>query len=63
MDYSYTLTTSASNIRNIQNPSEGKIRIFNPTDQELSLVANTRFITNDGLFFQTPEAFVLPAAQ
>lgn len=52
---------SASNIRHIQNPSEGTLIVYNPTDEDLSLVANTRFITDDGIFFKATNAFRLPA--
>jgi len=61
IDHRYELTMSASNIRHIQNPSKWTITIQNTTEDELSLVPNTRFITDDGLFFRATQTFVIPA--
>ncbi len=61
IDHRYELTMSASNIRHIQNPSKGTITITNTTEDELSLVPNTRFITEDWLFFRAPQAFTIPS--
>jgi len=61
IDHKYELTISANNIRHIQNPSAWKITIYNPTDEELSLVQNTRFVTQDWLLFKATNAFTIPA--
>jgi hypothetical protein len=61
LDHNYELTISANNIRHIQNPSKWTITIHNTTEDELSLIANTRFITEDGLFFKALRAFTIPA--
>lgn len=61
LDHNYELTISANNIRHIQNPSQWVITIYNTTEDELSLVANTRFITEDWLFFKAKNAFTIPA--
>ena len=52
---------SANNIRHIQNPSAGTVTVYNPTNDDLSLIANTKFITNDGLLFKAATTFTIPS--
>jgi hypothetical protein len=54
---------SASNLEYIQNPSRGRVRIYNTSDQEYNLVANTRFVTDDGRMFQATRPFTIPAKE
>jgi len=61
LDHDYELTISANNIKHIQNPSKWVVTIYNTTEDELNLVANTRFITEDWLFFKAINAFTIPA--
>lgn len=61
IDYKYELSISANNIRHIQHPSAGTVTIYNPTSDDLSLIANTRFVTNDGVFFKAANAFTIPS--
>jgi hypothetical protein len=61
IDHYYELSISANNIRHIQNPSAWTITIYNPTDEELKLIANTRFITDEWLFFKAIDWFTIPA--
>lgn len=61
LDHNYELTISANNIRHIQNPSKWTITIYNTTEDELNLVANTRFITEDWLFFKATNGFTIPS--
>lgn len=61
LDYKYEMSISASNIKYIQNPSHGQIKIFNPTNEEYKLVKNTRFVTEDGGLFRSSSYFTIPA--
>lgn len=62
IDYSYDLSINTSNIKYLQNPSVWEVKIFNKTNEELKLVPNTRFITEDGKLFQTTTWINIPAA-
>ncbi len=59
IDYKYTMSISVKNIKHIQNPSQGKIKIINPTDKEYPLLKWTRFVTSDWLVFKTKYRFIL----
>lgn len=61
LEYKYELAISAANIKYIQNPSEGEIRIYNPSEETYELVKNTRFITEDGRLFVAKNYFTVPA--
>jgi hypothetical protein len=63
IDYEYEMIISASNLEYIQNPSRGRVRIYNTSDQEYNLVANTRFVTDDGRMFQATRPFTIPAKE
>jgi hypothetical protein len=52
---------NTTNIKYLQNPSIGEIKIFNKTEKEFALVPNTRFITDDGRLFQTTNWIEIPA--
>jgi len=56
------MSISAANIKYIQNPSHGEIKIYNPTNEEFKLVKNTRFVTEDGGLFRASNYFTIPAA-
>lgn len=62
LEYKYEMSISAANIKYIQNPSHGEIKIFNPTTEEFKLVKNTRFVTEDGGLFRASNYFTIPAA-
>lgn len=57
IDYKYTLSISVKNIKHIQNPSQGTVKIMNPTDKEYNLLKWTRFVTNDWLVFKSKSRF------
>ena len=59
LDYQYDLSISTSNLKHIVNPSEWYIKIFNTTDQTYSLIASTRFITQEGVIFRATENFTI----
>lgn len=62
LEYKYEMSISAANIKYIQNPSHGEIRLYNPTSEEFKLVKNTRFVTEDGWLFRASNYFTVPAA-
>ena len=59
IDYRYDLVISTANIKHITNPSQWQIKIYNTKEQSYSLVANTRFVTTDGLIFRALNAFTI----
>ena len=59
IDYKYDLVISTANIKHITNPSRGQIKIYNTREQSYSLVANTRFVTTEGLVFRASHAFTI----
>jgi len=61
IDYKYDMTISTSHLQHIHNPSQGKVKFYNTTNKEYSIVPNTRLETNDGRMFQTKDRFTLPA--
>ncbi|HOG15624.1 MAG TPA: hypothetical protein PK674_03485 [Candidatus Absconditabacterales bacterium] len=61
LDYRYNMSMNASNVKFLQNPSVGEIKIFNKTEKQYALVPNTRFITEDGRLFQTTNRIEIPA--
>ena len=62
LDYQYDLSINTANIKYLQNPSLWEVKIFNKTNEELKLVPNTRFITEDGKLFQTTSRITIPSA-
>lgn len=61
IEYRYSLAISTENIHHIINPSAWTVKIYNKTPNELNLLANTRFVTKDGLTFLTKEPITIPA--
>lgn len=61
LDYKYNLRTNVSNIKYIQHPSEGTVKLFNTTAKELSFLSATKFSTEDGRMFISKKAFSIPA--
>lgn len=55
------MAISTENIKHIINPSAGFVKIYNKTSNELNLVANTRFVTKEGLTFLTRSPITIPA--
>lgn len=62
LNYSYDLSINTDNIKYLQNPSIWEIKIFNKTNENLKLVPNTRFTTEDWKLFQTTTWIDIPAA-
>ena len=60
--YTYTLKTNVQNMSFLQTPSRGKVRLINTTYSALSLKANTKLVTSDGLYFVMPSSTTVPAA-
>lgn len=61
LDYAYQLAISTENIQHIINPSAGFVKIYNKTSNNLNLLANTRFVTSDGLTFLSKSPITIPA--
>jgi hypothetical protein len=61
IDYKYDMTTSVANIKYDQSPSQGTVVLFNKTDNDLSFLSNTKFITDDGRLFASVKEFEIPA--
>lgn len=61
LDYKYDMSMSVSNIKYLQNPSEGKVMIVNKTNSPYSLVPNTRLVTNEWLVFKTADIIKVAA--
>ena len=51
--YKYELSIGTTNLQYIQNPSRGLVSIYNKTDQAITLLPKTRFVTSDKLVFVT----------
>ncbi len=47
LSYKYDLSINLSNIRHLQQPSQGKIKIINKIPQKYNFMAHTKFITKD----------------
>ncbi|PJA48109.1 MAG: hypothetical protein CO170_03700 [candidate division SR1 bacterium CG_4_9_14_3_um_filter_40_9] len=63
IDYKYDMSLSVANVKHLQNPSQGKIRITNKTEKEYSFIKGTRLETTDGIAFRSNNRFKVPAAQ
>jgi len=63
IDYKYDMSLSVANVKHLQNPSQGMIRIINKTEKEYSFIKNTRLETSDGIAFKSNNRFKIPAAQ
>ena len=61
LDYSYNMSMNTVNVKYLQNPSYGSIKIYNKTEKDYNFVPNTRFVTDDGRLFQTTNRVELPA--
>lgn len=59
LDYEYELSISTSNIKHVTHPSIGYIKIFNTKDLRYSLLAGTRFVTQDWLIFRAVDSFIV----
>lgn len=60
-EYKYDLSMNTTNIKYLQNPSVGEIKIFNTTNESFTFVPNTRFITDDWRLFKSTIYVDLPA--
>ena len=60
-EYKYDLSMNTINMKYLQNPSIWEIKIINTTDQEITLIPNTRFITDDGRLFKITNYITIPA--
>ena len=61
IDYNYQLAISTENIQHIVNPSAGLVKIYNRTPRDIQLLANTRFVTSNGLVFSSKDSLLIPA--
>ena len=61
LEYKYDMSINTVNIKYLQDPSHGIIKIFNTTEKKYSFVPNTRFITDDGRLFKTTNWVDIPA--
>lgn len=60
-EHTYEMSINTSNIKYLQDPSHGTIKIFNTTEKEYAFVPNTRFITDDWRLFKTTNWVEIPA--
>lgn len=60
--YKYTMAISTKNLKYFQNPSQGRVTLFNTLDREFNLVKGTKLITQDGIIFTTNFWVNIPAA-
>lgn len=63
VEFKEAISSKVSNIKYFWNPSRGDIKIQNYWNKEYSLVANTRFVSADGIVFKTLNWISIPAAQ
>lgn len=61
VEYKYDMSISTLNVKYLQNPSKGEIKLYNKTDKKYSFVPWTRFVTEDWLLFQTTNWQDIPA--
>ena len=61
LQYAYQLSISTENIQHIINPSAGYVKVYNKTSNTINLLANTRFVTNNGLIFLSKIPVTIPA--
>lgn len=61
IQYNYTMTTNVQNIKYFQKPSHWRIKIINTQNKVVSLLKNTKLITDEGLLFQTTDRVSIPA--
>lgn len=61
VDYKYVMNIKVNNVKYLQNPAKWKISIINELDKDYSLVANTKFITNDWKLFRAIDWFNVPS--
>lgn len=60
-EYKYDLSMNTTNMKYLQNPSIWEIKIINTTNQEITLIPNTRFITDDSRLFKITNYVTIPA--
>lgn len=56
------MSMDVANVRYLQKPARWKIRLINTVPKKFSLVANTKFVTDDWLQFRALEWFNIPEA-
>jgi hypothetical protein len=61
LDYRYDMSMNTLNMKYLQNPSHGEIKVFNKTEKDYNFVPNTRFVTDDGRLFKTTNWVDIPA--
>ncbi|MCX6824564.1 MAG: hypothetical protein NT085_05615 [candidate division SR1 bacterium] len=59
IDYKYDMTVSTSNIKYMQQPSQGTVEVVNKLPQEYSFIKDTRFVTDDGRQFVAVKDFTV----
>lgn len=59
--YHYEMNMGTANIKYIQSPSRGLVNVYNKSPRTITLVPNTRFVTNDKLIFLTKDTLILPS--
>ncbi len=60
IDYKYEMTISTTNIKYLQQPSQGVIELVNKIPKDYSFLENTRFVTDDGRQFLSTKNFLVP---
>ncbi len=60
LSFEHTISIPVDSIKYLQKPSKWKIRVYNTSMFDYSLVANTKFVTEDGLVFTCNDRISLP---
>ncbi len=61
LEYKHNMSINTTNIKYLQDPSHGLIKIINTVEKEYAFVPNTRFVTEDGRLFKTTNWIEIPA--
>ncbi|USN55318.1 MAG: hypothetical protein H6765_01615 [Candidatus Peribacteria bacterium] len=62
MPFDHSLTVNVANVEYTTQDATGSVKIFNTLNEEISLLPNTKLISNDGLLFVTNDWVNVPAA-
>ncbi len=58
--HTLSMKQSVANLANTQQHARGSITLYNTTSIPYEIIANSTFITDDGLLFKAPKAFKIP---
>ncbi|USN57004.1 MAG: hypothetical protein H6766_00600 [Candidatus Peribacteria bacterium] len=61
IEHTITMKQPVSNLAQAQTRASGTITLYNTSDNSYDIIANSTFITDDGLLFKAPTSFSIPA--